>query len=74
MFTLSINLLYLKEGVIPMNMFCFQCEQAAKGTGCDTSGVCGKKPDVAALQDVLIYQLKGIGYLAHHARKNGVLI
>ncbi len=57
-----------------MNMFCFQCEQAAKGTGCDTSGVCGKKPDVAALQDVLIYQLKGIGYLAHHARKNGVLI
>ncbi len=55
-----------------MNMFCFQCEQAAKGTGCEVSGVCGKKPEVAALQDVLIYQLKGIGYLAHQARLSGV--
>ena len=50
-----------------MNMFCYQCEQTAKGTGCDVSGVCGKKPEVAALQDLIVYQLKGIGYLAHEA-------
>ncbi|MDX1763606.1 MAG: hydroxylamine reductase [bacterium] len=52
-------------------MFCNQCEQAAKGKGCTTVGVCGKEPDVAALQDVMVYQLKGIGYLAHQARKHG---
>ncbi len=52
-------------------MFCYQCEQAAKGTGCETGGVCGKKPETAALQDVLLYQTKGIGYLAHEARKAG---
>ncbi|KMQ49741.1 Hydroxylamine reductase [Chitinispirillum alkaliphilum] len=55
-----------------MGMFCFQCEQAAKGTGCEVSGVCGKKPDTAALQDIIIYQLKGIGYLAHELRKKGI--
>jgi hydroxylamine reductase len=52
-------------------MFCYQCEQAAKGTGCDTMGVCGKKPDVAALQDLIIHQLEGIGFLAHQARTRG---
>jgi hydroxylamine reductase len=41
-------------------MFCHQCEQAAKGIGCDVLGVCGKKPDVAALQDNLLYGLKGL--------------
>lgn len=56
-----------------MGMFCFQCEQASKGTGCDVSGVCGKKPDVAALQDLVIYQLRGIGYLANELRKKGVI-
>lgn len=54
-----------------MSMFCFQCEQTARGKGCDVAGVCGKQPDVAGLQDVLIYQLKGIGYYAHLARKAG---
>jgi hydroxylamine reductase len=52
-------------------MFCNQCEQTAKGIGCEKSGVCGKKPDVAALQDLMICQLKGIGYLAHWARELG---
>lgn len=47
---------------VEQKMFCFQCEQTAGGTGCVKSGVCGKTPDVAALQDLLIYQLKGIGY------------
>jgi hydroxylamine reductase len=52
-------------------MFCNQCEQTAKGIGCEKSGVCGKKPDVAALQDLMVCQLKGIGYLAHRARELG---
>jgi hydroxylamine reductase len=54
-----------------MDMFCNQCEQAARQQGCDTVGVCGKEPHIAALQDILLYQLKGIGYLAHQARKRG---
>mgnify|MGYP000497104993 CR=1 FL=1 len=40
-------------------MFCYQCEQTAKGTGCTVQGVCGKQPDVAALQDLLLYVLMG---------------
>lgn len=56
-----------------MEMFCNQCEQAAKGQGCSIVGVCGKEPDVSALQDVLVYQLKGIGYLAQQARKYGAV-
>jgi len=54
-----------------MNMFCYQCEQAANGKGCTAAGVCGKKPEVAALQDLIIYQLKGIAWFAHEARKLG---
>ncbi|WP_230976969.1 hydroxylamine reductase [Proteiniclasticum sediminis] len=46
-------------------MFCFQCEQTAHGTGCTIQGVCGKTADVANMQDLLIYQLKGISnYMA----------
>ena len=37
-------------------MFCYQCEQAAKGTGCTAMGVCGKDPQTAALQDLLLYE------------------
>ncbi len=43
-----------------MSMFCYQCQEAAKGTGCEIKGVCGKNEDVAKLQDLLIYTLKGI--------------
>jgi hydroxylamine reductase len=43
-----------------MGMFCFQCQETAKGTGCEIRGVCGKTEDVAKLQDLLIYTLKGI--------------
>jgi len=53
------------------NMFCFQCEQAAQGTGCTKIGVCGKQPDVAALQDLLVYTLKGIAFWADKARAAG---
>jgi hydroxylamine reductase len=53
-------------------MFCYQCEQTAKGEGCTKSGVCGKQPDVAALQDLLIYTLKGLSLYAVEGRKFGV--
>lgn len=53
-------------------MFCYQCEQTAKGTGCTISGICGKSANVAALQDLLIYSLKGLSYLALIAKKNTV--
>ena len=45
-------------------MFCYQCEQTAGGKGCTKSGVCGKTPEIANLQDLLIYQLKGISCYA----------
>ena len=53
-------------------MFCFQCEQTAKGEGCAAVGVCGKKPDVAALQDLLLYAVKGLSQIAVEGRKVGV--
>ena len=53
-------------------MFCYQCEQTAKGTGCTKVGVCGKDSEVAALQDLLIHAAKGIAMHAHRARKLGV--
>lgn len=43
-----------------MSMFCYQCQEAAKGTGCQIKGVCGKNEEVAKLQDLLIYAVKGI--------------
>ena len=52
-------------------MFCYQCEQASKGIACTTSGACGKKPDVSALQDLLIHAIKGISNYAHRARELG---
>jgi len=52
-------------------MFCYQCEQTAKGTGCTQFGVCGKDPEVAALQDLLIHASKGISMYAHRAGKLG---
>jgi hydroxylamine reductase len=53
------------------SMFCYQCEQAANG-GCSKVGVCGKGPDVAALQDQLVYALKGIAFWADLARGKGI--
>ena len=51
-----------------MSMFCYQCEQTAKGTGCTVQGVCGKNEDIASLQDTLLFGLKGIAAYAfpHH--------
>jgi len=54
-------------------MFCNQCEQTAKGTGCTKIGVCGKPDDVAALQDLLTYAVQGLSLVAVAGRKVGVM-
>jgi hydroxylamine reductase len=54
-----------------MSMLCYQCEQTAKGTGCTTSGACGKDPETAALQDLLVYAVKDIARYAHRAYELG---
>jgi hydroxylamine reductase len=54
-------------------MFCNQCEQTARGTGCVEIGVCGKDPDMQSLQEILLYGLKGMAAYAHHARRLGVV-
>ncbi len=53
-------------------MFCFQCQETAKGIGCTVKGVCGKEETTANLQDLLIYDLKGIAVLAKGLKKAGV--
>jgi hydroxylamine reductase len=52
-------------------MFCYQCEQTAKGTGCTVQGVCGKDERTAILQDLLIHATKSIAQYAHRARQLG---
>ncbi len=51
-----------------MSMFCYQCEQTAQGVGCTVKGVCGKDPQTAALQDLLLHAAKGISQYARRAR------
>lgn len=51
-------------------MFCYQCEETLDGTGCTKNGVCGKKEDVADLQDDLLYVLKSIAFYNSKAREN----
>ncbi len=70
-----------------MGMFCYQCQETAKGTGCKIKGVCGKTEEVAKLQDLLVYSLKGISEIVtkgnldvnqlsktNHAVLNGLFI
>ncbi len=52
-------------------MFCYQCEQTAKGSGCTAHGVCGKDPETAALQDLLVYGVKAVSMYADRARQLG---
>ncbi|MBN1911997.1 MAG: hydroxylamine reductase [Pirellulales bacterium] len=56
-----------------MNMFCYQCEQTGKGTGCTAHGVCGKDSETAALQDLAVHVAEGVSQYAHRARKLGVI-
>ena len=52
-------------------MFCFQCQETAGCKGCTVSGVCGKKPEVAAMQDLLIYVTKGLSAVTTALRSEG---
>ena len=52
-------------------MFCYQCQETANCSGCTISGVCGKKPDVAAMQDLLVYATKGLSAVAEQLRAEG---
>ena len=52
-------------------MFCYQCQETAGCKGCTMSGVCGKKPDVAAMQDLLVYTTKGLSAVTTALRKEG---
>ncbi|MEF2145948.1 MAG: hydroxylamine reductase [Desulfovibrionaceae bacterium] len=54
-------------------MFCYQCEQTAKGKGCEKIGVCGKDATVAALQDLTIYAVQGLSLVADAARREGLV-
>jgi len=54
-----------------MSMFCYQCQEAAKNTGCTSKGVCGKTDDTANLQDLLVYVLKGIALVSEEDAKAG---
>lgn len=54
-----------------LDMFCYQCSQTARGTGCTVRGVCGKEPTVARLQDNLLFAIKGISAYLYHARELG---
>ena len=54
-----------------MGMFCFQCEQTYMGDGCTQGGQCGKDPESAVLQDLIIHGLKGLSMYAHRARALG---
>lgn len=56
-----------------MSMFCYQCQETTKGIGCTIKGICGKTDDVAGLQDLLIYTLKGIAIHSAQARQLGIV-
>ena len=51
-----------------MSMFCFQCEQTSSGKGCTKVGVCGKQPETAGLQDLIIYGLQSMAFMPKMAR------
>jgi len=55
-----------------MSMFCFQCQETARNTGCTVGGVCGKKEETANLQDLLIYVLRGIAVYGEKAEELGI--
>lgn len=54
-----------------LNMFCYQCQETAACTGCTVKGVCGKTPEVARMQDLLVYVSKGLSEITSKLRKEG---
>lgn len=69
-----MTIVTMKTGRInEMGMFCYQCQETARGTGCTVRGVCGKTADVALIyQDLLIYTLVGISIYNVEARQAGI--
>ena len=57
-----------------MNMFCYQCQEAAKGSGCEIKGVCGKAPETSNLQDLLLFVVKGISYYSTQCNERGITL
>ena len=55
-------------------MFCYQCQEAAKGTGCEIKGVCGKMPETSNLQDLLLFVVKGISFYSSKCHEQGVWV
>jgi len=55
-----------------MSMFCNQCQETAKNTGCTIKGVCGKTDEVSNIQDLIVYVCKGLSYVAVEARNKGI--
>ncbi len=54
-----------------MSMFCYQCQETARNTGCTVRGVCGKSDSLANMMDLLIYSLRGLAYVDHKLIQNG---
>ena len=52
-------------------MFCYQCQETARGTGCTLRGVCGKLPDTSARMDLLLYATRGVAILNNLLRSHG---
>ena len=67
---------YVKKGCAFMEnkMFCFQCQETAGCKGCTVMGICGKKPEVAAMQDLLVYVTKGLGAVAAAWQSAGKIV
>ncbi len=55
-----------------MSMFCNQCQETAKNTGCTINGVCGKREETANIQDLLVYACQGLAFVTIEARKKGI--
>jgi len=55
-----------------MSMYCYQCQETAKNSGCTIKGVCGKTEEVDNMQDLLVYVCKGLSYVTIEARKQGI--
>ena len=53
-------------------MFCYQCQETAQGIGCTQRGICGKSGDLANMQDLLVYVVKGISIFSTQARELGI--
>lgn len=68
----SEQLFILYINIMENQMFCFQCQETAKGTGCTIKGVCGKQPSTSKYQDLLLSVVRGVATIENRLRKAGV--